>query len=48
MSYDCRRSGIARTPEEARAQAVRHVTELHQDAAVPYVARSLRARRFYC
>ncbi|MGW0604240.1 hypothetical protein [Streptomyces sp. NPDC002640] len=48
LSYDCTRSGIARTPEEARARALRHVAELHKDAAVPYVARSLRAGRFYC
>ncbi|MFJ4741268.1 hypothetical protein [Streptomyces sp. NPDC088775] len=48
MSYDCTSGGIARTPEEARAQALRHITELHQDAAVPYAGRSLRARHFYC
>jgi hypothetical protein len=47
MSYDCTGNGIARTPEEARAAALRHVAERHQDAAVPYAARALRACRFY-
>lgn len=47
MSYDCSRGGVARTPEVARDCAMRHIAERHPDAAVPYAARALRARRFY-
>lgn len=47
MSYDCRGWGIERTPAEARDGALRHIGEQHQDVAVPYVGRALRARRFY-
>ncbi|MFI5749030.1 hypothetical protein ACIBBE_24560 [Streptomyces sp. NPDC051644] len=47
MSFSCIGHGIARTPEEARANALRHVTEQHQDAAVPYAARVLQASRLY-
>ncbi|MFJ8301309.1 hypothetical protein ACIQ9R_36160 [Streptomyces sp. NPDC094447] len=46
-SYDCQKWGIESTPEAARDNALRHVGEQHQDAAVPYAPRLLRARRFY-
>ncbi|MER7497085.1 hypothetical protein ABT033_31370 [Streptomyces pharetrae] len=48
MSYDCQEWGIERTPEAARDGALRHIEEQHQDVAVPYAARALRAARFYC
>ncbi|WP_329317217.1 hypothetical protein OG723_44445 (plasmid) [Streptomyces sp. NBC_01278] len=47
MSYDCTTWGIERTPEEARDGALRHISDEHQDVAVPYPARALRAQRFY-
>ncbi|MFE1289709.1 hypothetical protein [Streptomyces sp. NPDC058751] len=47
MSYDCRGWGIERTPDAARNGALRHIGEQHQDVAVPYAGRVLRARRFY-
>ncbi|MFF9192584.1 hypothetical protein [Streptomyces rochei] len=47
VSYDCQGSGITRTPEAARDAALRHIEEQHQDAAVPYTGRVLRARYFY-
>ncbi|MFD4933479.1 hypothetical protein [Streptomyces virginiae] len=47
VSYDCRRWGIHRTPEEAQDGALRHVHDEHQDAAVPYPGRDQRAHVFY-
>ncbi|WP_127356492.1 hypothetical protein [Actinacidiphila soli] len=39
VSRDCTRSGMRPTRDEAREAARRHVTDHHQDAAVPYTAR---------
>ncbi|MFF2228633.1 hypothetical protein ACFVV7_35535 [Streptomyces globisporus] len=47
MSFSCIGHGIARTPEEAREQASRHVTDKHPDAGVPYAARFVFGSRLY-
>ncbi|WP_438306582.1 hypothetical protein ACSHXN_43905 (plasmid) [Streptomyces sp. HUAS TT11] len=47
MAYDCTGFGIAKSAASAQDQALQHVAERHQDVAVPYAARLLRARRFY-